>query len=102
MTNIFVIAIYVPHRLRTEPAQYDTLTKLQELLKQVHKGDAVVILGDINEQLPANVQNHTDKFAYGTASKNSDDILNILRLHDLFVVRRSTKFQPAKHAINAT
>ena len=88
------------HRLRTEPAQHNTLEKLQELLKQVHKNDAVVILGDFNEQLPPNVDNHTGKFAYGSASKNADDILNILRLHDLFAV--STKFQPSKNATNAT
>ena len=90
----FVITIYVPHRLRTQTAQCDTLEKLQELIQQIPKGDAVIILGDINDQLPPpDIQNHTIKFVDGPASKNAEDILNILCLHNLFAV--STKFKPS-------
>ena len=100
VVNIFVIAIYVPHRLRVEPAQHNTLGTLSKLLKQVPKSDCIIILGDLNEQLPPNIDNHTGKWAFGSASKNADDIIDIMRLHDLYAI--NTKFQPAKHTSNAT
>ena len=100
VTNLFVIAVYVPHRARVEPCQQDTLRSLIELLKQVPKNDCVVLLGDFNEQLPGNVEMLTGKWAFGNKSANADEILNIMRLFNLFAV--STKFQPKKNSSSAT
>ena len=37
--NIFVVAVYMPHRARVKPAQEDTLQSLSQLLRQVPKHD---------------------------------------------------------------
>ena len=100
VTNLFVIAVYVPHRARVEPCQQDTLRSLIELLKQVPKNDCVVLLGDFNEQLSGNTEMLTGKWAFGNKSANADEILNIMRLFNLFAV--STKFQPKKNSSSAT
>ena len=100
VVNLFIIAIYVPHRARTNPAQHNTLDELEQLLKQVHHNDCIIVLGDINEQLPANIDNHTGNWAYGDASQNADNIIDILRLYDLFAI--NTKFKPASTSSNAT
>ena len=56
VTNLFIIVTYVPHRARVKPSQNDTLSSLIELLKQVPKNDCIVVLGDLNEQLPSNTE----------------------------------------------
>ena len=60
----------------------------------------MIILGDINGQLPPNIDNHTDNWAFGGAPKNTDNVIDILRLNDLFAI--NTKFEPPKHSSNAT
>ena len=100
VTNLFIIAVYVPHRARVEPCQNDTLSSLIELLKKVPKNDCIVVLGDLNEQLPSNIESLTGKWAYDTKSANADEILHIMRMFDLFAV--STKFQPKKNSSSAT
>ena len=54
VTNMFVIAIYMPHRARVKPCQDDTMSSLVALLKTVPKRDCILLMGDFNEQLPGN------------------------------------------------
>ena len=99
VTNLFVIAAYIPHRAR--PCQNDTLSTLIELLKQVPKNNCIVLLvGDFNEQLPKNLENLTGKWAYGTKSANADVITDIMRMFNLAAA--STMFQPKQKSSTAT
>ena len=59
--NIFVVAVYLPHRGRTSPSQDDTLADVQKVLSQVPDRDCVCLLGDFNEQLKGEVPNVTGK-----------------------------------------
>ena len=47
----------------------------------------VVTLGDLNEHLSPNTQNHTDNCTFGNSFKNVDV---------------NTKFKPPRHSINTT
>ena len=94
VTNLSVIAAYIPHRIRTKPCQHDTLCSLIELLKQVPKNDCVVLMGDFNEQLPKNIDKLTGKWAHGPESANTEITMNIMRVFDLTAA--STFFQPKK------
>ena len=47
---------YMPHRGRVSPSQDDTLQDLHKVLTKVTKNDYICILGDLNEQLTANIQ----------------------------------------------
>ena len=95
--HLFVIAIYLPHRGRTLPSQDDTLADLQKVLSNVSTHDCVCvcILGDLNEQVEANVQGHTGKWTAGPASKNADKITQLMRLNQLAAV--NTMFQPRRN-----
>ena len=92
VTNIFVIAVYVPHRGRASPCQDDTLHDLENVLRRVPTGDCVCILGDFNEQLEGGVKDRTGKWVGGLKSKNAEKIMQLLRLHELTAV--NTLFQP--------
>ena len=50
--------------------------------------------------LPANLPGLTGKWAFGKESKNANDILDIMRMFDLFAI--NTKFQPRRGTSNAT
>ena len=91
-TNIFVIAVYMPHRGRVAPCQDDTLQDLEKVLLTVPKSDCVCILGDFNEQLEGNVQGRTGKWVGGLKSKNADKIMQLLQLHELTAI--NICFQP--------
>ena len=43
--NIFIVAVYMPHRGRTQPSQDDTIKDLQTVLAKVPSGDCICILG---------------------------------------------------------
>ena len=60
--NMFIIAVYMPHRGRVSPSQDDTLRDLQRVLKKVPKGDCVCVIGDFNEQLQSCVDDLTGKW----------------------------------------
>ena len=83
------------HRGRTTPSQGDTIIDLNKVLADVPKHDCVCIVGDLNEQVEANVQGHTGKWTGGQASKNAEKITQLLRLHQLAAV--NTMFQPKKN-----
>ena len=84
-------------RARSNPSQQNTLAKL---LSQVPLSDCKVLMTDLNEQLPPNVKNVTGKWAHGEVSKNADDMIEVLRMYDLFAV--NTAFQPKRSASNTT
>ena len=54
--NLYVVAVYLPHRGRVMPSQEDTLADLQKVLADIPPHDCVCLLGDFNEQLQADIQ----------------------------------------------
>ena len=60
--NMYIICVYMPHRGRTKPCQQDTYKELRQSIKKVPKGDCVIIMGDLNEQLPATIKNCTGRY----------------------------------------
>ena len=93
--HLFVIAIYLPHRGRTSPSQDDTLADLRKVLATVPTHDCLCILGDLNEQVEAEVQGHTGKWTAGPASRNAGKITELMRLNQLVAV--NTLFRPKKN-----
>ena len=95
--NLFIVAVYMPHSKRVQPAMADTLRELDTICKQAKQGDCIVILGDFNVQLPANKQSSTGNFVCAQGdSEESNEVLNFMRSHDLFAV--NTKFRKRKSA----
>ena len=92
--NLFIVASYLPHRGRASPNQEDTISDLHEALKQAPSQDCIVLMGDLNEQLPANVANRTGKWVGGKPSKNASKILDLMHLYDLYAV--NTHFEPKR------
>ena len=90
--NLFVIAVYIPHRGRTSPCQDDTLKDLEAVLSQVPKSDCVCIAGDFNEQVEAGIQHRTGRWTAGPASQNAGKIMQLMQLHELTAV--NTLFKP--------
>ena len=68
VVDLFCIAVYMPHRMRSHPSQSDTAATLMSLLSKIPKNDCIIVLGDMNEQLPANIKGHTGKWSFGEAS----------------------------------
>ena len=94
--NLFVVAVYLPHRGRIAPAQDQTLTDLQRVLSNVPARDCVCLLGDFNEQLPAGVDGITGAWTGGPPTKNADKIVELLRLNNLTAV--NTMYRPKKNS----
>ena len=93
--NLFVVAVYLPHRAKIAPTQDQTLTQVQELLSEIPSRDCVCLLGDFNEQLAPNVDGITGAWTGSKPSKNSDKIISLLRLYNLTAM--NTMFRPKKH-----
>ena len=81
--NIFIVAVYMPHRGRTQPNQDDTIKDLQTVLAKIPHGDCICILGDLNEQLEGNVPNRTGAWTAAPKSQNADKVLNLMHMHEL-------------------
>ena len=77
------------------PSQDDTLADLSKVLSNVPTHDCVCLLGDLNEQVGANIQGHTGKWTGGPASKNASKITELMRLNQLAAV--NTMFQPKRN-----
>ena len=82
--NLFIVAVYLPHKGRTCPNQDDTIVDINEALQQADAGDCIVLLGDLNEQLGPNIQGRTGKWTGGQSSKNADKILDLIHMYDQF------------------
>ena len=95
--NLFIIAIYLPHRGRVQPSQEDTLKDLEYVLSnKVPQGDCVCVLGDLNEQLEADVKGRTGKYTAGPKSPNADAIMQLMQLHELSAA--NTLFKPRRRS----
>ena len=92
--NIFIVAVYMPHRGRIQPSQDDTIKDIQMVLAKIPRGDCICVLGDLNEQLESNVPNRTGKWTAAPKSKNADKIIELMHMHELTAV--NTMFEP-KH-----
>ena len=92
--NLFIIAVYLPHRGRIQPCQDDTLRDLEKVLTRVPKRDCICIMGDLNEQLEGGVNGRTGKWVAGPKSPKADKIMQILQLHELTAV--NTTFEPRR------
>ena len=96
--NIFYVVVYVPHKGCTQkPLAKDTLMQLRKLLQTVRKSDCIIVAGDPNCQLQRNVQGCTGKWCMATRAneqEHDNDVLNLMRDHDLFTV--GTLFKPKK------
>ena len=82
----------MPHRGRVQPSQDDTIQDLHEALKKAPTNDCIIMMGDLNEQLPGNINNHTGKWVGGKPSKNAEKILELKRMYDLYAA--NTHFEP--------
>ena len=98
--NLFIVAVYMPHRARVQPAQHNTMIELTKLLKEAPSNDCIVLLGDFNEQLQANVKGYTGKWGSGEASKNAESVLDLMRMFNLCAA--NTFFKPKRNCSNAT
>ena len=81
--NLFIVAVYMPHRARVRPAQHNTMSELKRLLKQAPSNDCIILLGDFNEQLPPSMDGCTGKWTYGEASQNAEHVLDLMRMFEL-------------------
>ena len=43
--NIFVVAVYLPHRAKISPTQDQTLERLQQLLSEIPASDCICLIG---------------------------------------------------------
>ena len=92
--NLFIVAVYLPHRGRASPSQDDTIMDLHEALKKAPSKDCIILLGDFNEQLPGSVENRTGKWVGGEPSQNASKIIDLMHLYDLYAV--NTHFEPKR------
>ena len=92
--NIFIVAVYLPHRGRTQPCQDDTLKDLQNILVKVPQGDCICVMGDLNEQLEANIPNRTGMWTAAPKSPNADKIMHLMHMHELTAA--NTLFAPKR------
>ena len=92
--NLFIVATYMPHRGRVCPSQDDAIADLHEALKLAPPKDCMILLGDLNEQLGANIKNRTGRWTGGEPSKNADKIIDLMRMYNLCVA--NTFFEPKR------
>ena len=90
--NLFVVAVYMPHASRVQPAQADTLHELDMICKQAKPGDCLIVMGDFNVQLPKNAQGRTGNYVCAQGqSPEANEVINFMQNHDLFAI--NTKFR---------
>ena len=90
--NIFLVAVYIPHKFRSEPSAQDTIAQLDALLASVNKNDCIIVTGDL---LRRNVENCTGRWSMTTRDEDEGhdkQVLDLMRQYDLFAV--GTKFKP--------
>ena len=76
--NLFIVATYMSHRVRVSPGQDDTINDIHAALKHAMTKDCIIMLGDFNEQLAANLEGHTGKWTGGPPSKNSKKLVDLM------------------------
>ena len=48
VSNLFIVAVYMPHRARVSPGQEDTIRDIHEALKNSMTEDCIIMLDDFN------------------------------------------------------
>ena len=82
--NLFIIAVYLPHEQRTQPAIDDTLTELEAACNLAGKQDCIVIMGDFNVQLPGKLEKLTGSHVCATEETvGASKVLDLMRRHEL-------------------
>ena len=72
-----------------------TVQELDALLRTVHKTDCIVVMGDLNCDLQRNAEHCTGQWFMQIKDNGyGEEILNVMRSHDLFTV--NTLFKPAR------
>ena len=112
---LFIVCVYIPHKYRkTAPQAADTIAELSSLLsncKKLKPTDCVIIMGDLNCELPRNIQGYTGRWFMNKRHDDghSADIISLMRSQDLFAVdslfrpkRRKMFNQKKKRICNAT
>ena len=49
--HIFFVAVYIPHKYRSNPSYQDVIDQFDVLLRSVNKNDCIIMVGDLNCQL---------------------------------------------------
>ena len=95
--NLLIVGVYLAHSKRlATPQAGDTLEILQRFLNAQGRHECVIILGDLNAQLPRNVTGLTGRW---TLSKQGDKgnaplVMGFMRRNEL--VASNTYFQPPR------
>ena len=100
-TNLTVIVVYMPTSVRSNPSQEDTYKDLHQVLNQISKHDAVILMGDFNAKLARGPDAHVGRWCIHTrANVGGQRLRSVLEDYDLFAV--STGAQPTRGKTNAT
>ena len=97
--NIVVVGIYLPHSKRkAKPHAQDVLDKLEDFIKhQVGSHECLIILGDLNAQLPRLVPGLTGRWTLSIQGDkgNAPKVMSFMRRCGL--VATNTFFQPPRN-----
>ena len=78
--NIFFVAVYLPHKFRSESDAQQIIAQLDALLATVNKNDCIIVAGDLNCQLHRNVEGCTDKWVMTSRNGGKDHDQEVLNL----------------------
>ena len=96
--NLIFIAVYVPHKYRTEPSQADTLQEIDTLcrtLRHKYPADQLIVAGDMNGRIPRNVKHISGKFSmHSYADSGGERLMEMM--HNNHLHAASTRFCPPR------
>ena len=65
-TNLTIIVVYMPTSVRSNPSQEDTYKDLRQVLNQISKHDAVILMGDFIAKLARGPDAHVGRWCIHT------------------------------------
>ena len=86
---LFIVCVYIPHKYRTAtPQAADTIAELSDLLsncKKLKSTDCVIVMGDLNCELPHNIQGCTGRWFMNKRHDDghSSNSISLMRTQDL-------------------
>ena len=95
--NLVLVGVYLPHAgKKSQPHAEHVLLKLCEFLEGLGRHECVVILGDLNAQLPRNVEGITGRWTWSIDgdNRNAPKVLSVMRRFGL--VAMNSLFQPPR------
>ena len=96
--NLIFIAVYVPHKYRTEPSQAETLQEIDTLcriLRHKYPADQLIVAGDMNGRIPRNVKHISGKFSmHSYADSGGERLMEMM--HNNHLHAASTRFCPPR------